>query len=264
MDSSSKYRLRVTAGPEYDTHIAVSVNSTQPIVITTDIATITLSVHVKDYHGVPPPAAPTPPYGSSLTRGRFVASLPAAPRAATSAYFTTAARTTARYGLRFAVRPRRALGADTLLLGNDFDAPIRALLPPGFGAALHLVKTLVDPGLEGDPYADRPYLYGPLVSSANVMRVGAMAGSEGGEGSEGGARWGGASMELDLREGADGEEAERLRRKVGVPDEASARMKWFLDVENRRRFTLEAGRTYEFDFFNGYLDFNGEARRLGH
>ena len=49
---------------------------------------------------------------------------------------------------------------------------MRDRLPPGFNAALRLVKWAIDPGLDGDVYADRPFLYGPLLSSINMLRIG--------------------------------------------------------------------------------------------
>jgi hypothetical protein len=238
----SIYVLRVTAGPEYQTHIPVAVNSPKPLVITTDAATIALTVHIKGHRPAPSPPRWPPRAGPTVS---------AAPPS--GAYFATPSRATARYGLRFSLTPRRPLSASDVELGNDFDAPVRALLPPGFAAALRAVSSLVDPGLRGDPYADRPYLYGPLVSSANVMRVGnaAVSGEEGVKG----------SMELDLMEGAEGEEAEGVRRGAGVPEEAAARRKWFLDEEKRKAFTFEEGRTYDFDFGNSFLNFNGEVPR---
>jgi len=259
MDLPSKYGLRITAGPEYHKHVAVPVNSTQPLVITTDAATITLTVHIKDYRGAPAPAQ------SSWPRRGPINPPSSTPRSAppNSAYFASAQHATARYGLRFSLTPHRPFAASDVELGNDFDAPVRALLPPGFAAALRVVSTVVDPGLRGDPYADRPYLYGPLVSSANVMRVGPAVMQKCEEGESRDTRGdGGAPMELDLTEGGEGQEAERVRREAGVPDEAAARRKWFLDAENKKGFTFEEGRTYDFDFFNGYLDFNGETLRL--
>jgi len=51
---------------------------------------------------------------------------------------------------------------------------------------LRIVKWAIDPGLEGDVYADEPYLYGVAGSSFNVLRVGGKVGEEGmlGEGEE--------------------------------------------------------------------------------
>lgn len=142
--------------------------------------------------------------------------------------------------------------ATDLVFGNDFEKPIRDKLPTGFGAAYRLLRWAIDPGLEGDVYAEHPYLYGPLVSSINVLRVGPKDGdlqekkhSEGQEGDE------------VITEGADGEDAQEIRRRMGIPDDGARRMKFFLNKAHKEAFVFEKGRRYECDFFNGYLDFNG-------
>jgi hypothetical protein len=130
------------------------------------------------------------------------------------------------------------------VLGNDFDKPIKQYLPPFFSTGLNVVKTVIDPGLDGDPYADKPHLWGPLVSSINVMHVGAKGGKE-------------VDGTVVLEEGADGEEAEKIRSAAKLPAKGSARQSFFLQKPHREEFTFEEGRAYSFDFFNGYLDFNG-------
>jgi len=122
-------------------------------------------------------------------------------------------------------------------------------LPPFFGAGLKVVKSTIDPGLEGDPYAEKPWLYGPLASSVNVMRIG----------SKGDTKKGMAGV---LEEGGDGEDAAKIREEAGIPDRGPARMKFFLDKEKREKFEFEVGRRYEFDFYNGYLDFNEFSLKL--
>lgn len=98
----------------------------------------------------------------------------------------------------------------------------------------------MDPGLDGDVYADKPYLYGPAGSSVNLMEVGGKRVGENGEG-------------LVVEEGGDlGHRKER-----GVPEGEAARKKWFLTEENRKQWEWESGRGYGCDFFNPYLDFNG-------
>src|ERR1700761_6991884 len=90
----------------------------------------------------------------------------------TSSYFDATSRHSARYSIAFRLVPKKSIVGSALLLGNDFDAPIRHQLPPFFGTALQFVKKWIDPGLDGDPYADKPYLFGPLLSSANALRIG--------------------------------------------------------------------------------------------
>lgn len=133
------------------------------------------------------------------------------------------------------------------MFGNDFDGPIRDRLPPGFGTALRIVKWAVDPGISGDVYADKPFLYGNALSSVNVLRIGGMDGKgmkgEGGERvvEEGGERGG-----------------EVVRESLGVPPAAEKRKAWFLNKSAVEGWVWEKGRVYWCDFFNPYLDFNGQ------
>lgn len=160
-----------------------------------------------------------------------------------------------------------------MVWGNDFEHPIRDKLPPGFNAAMKIVRYFIDPGLDGDVYADKPYLYGPALSSFNALYVESktkeketskkevkddddeensdeendVVGSGGmGENGEG----------LVFDEGGE-QDGLKLRRESQVPDDEKARMKFFLSADRKNEWTWEAGRGYGFDFFNNYLDFNG-------
>lgn len=135
------------------------------------------------------------------------------------------------------------------MFGNDFDTPIRDRLPPGFGTALRIVRWMVDPGIEGDVYADKPFLYGNALSSVNVLRVGGL--EEGGKGKEEEEEGGG------IEEGGE-RGGELVRRELGVPPGSNERKKWFLAKDKTKGWVWEKGRVYWCDFFNPYLDFNRE------
>lgn len=148
------------------------------------------------------------------------------------------------------------MSGDDLVFGNDFDRPIRDRLPPGFNAALRIVRWAIDPALDGDPYADKPYMYSPGLASWNMFRVGGKVDLD--------------SLEKDkskvlnlhdegqvVEEGADDEEASKLREELGIPDEADQRKKYFLDEEHRKKFVFEKGRVYFVDFGNPYIGFSG-------
>lgn len=134
------------------------------------------------------------------------------------------------------------------MLGNDFDKPIKQYLPPFFSTGLNIVKTVIDPGLDGDPYADEPHLYGPLASSVNVMRIGSKDGKA-------------VDGSVVLEEGADGD-GDKIRSEANLPAKGSARQSYFLQKPHRDEFKFEQGRAYSFDFFNGYLDFNGRLPKV--
>lgn len=168
----------------------------------------------------------------------------------TSPYFSNPPHTHDQYSISFTAIPKVDIPGNALLFGNDFDRPIRDHLPYGFGAAMRIVKLTIDPGIDGDAYADKPYLYGPALSSVNVLRVGKKRADLPTE-----------EAETVLTEGGDGD-GEQIREEHKVPADASARKKWFLDEEHRKEWVFEKGRLYGVDFFNPFLDFNQLALKL--
>jgi hypothetical protein len=166
----------------------------------------------------------------------------------TSPYFSQAphARNKDQYSISFRFTPKSDINGNDLVFGNDFDHPIRDRLPPGFSTAFKIVKWVVDPGLDGDVYAERPYLYGPAASSVNTLWIGGKDGKAEEVGEDG----------FIFQEGGD-EEGNALRGEKGIPESEAARKKYFLTEENRKNWNWEAGRSYGCDFFNPYLDFNG-------
>jgi len=154
-----------------------------------------------------------------------------------------------QYSIAFKFSPKSSINGNDLVFGNDLDHPIRERLPPGFNTAFKIVKWVVDPGLDGDVYADKPYLYGPAASSVNTLYVG---------GKDHGSCLGDHEAGLVFEEGGD-EEGLELRREKGVPEDEAGRKRHFLDEERRREWEWEEGRVYGCDFYNPYLDFNGIA-----
>ncbi|EEH45137.1 uncharacterized protein PADG_01287 [Paracoccidioides brasiliensis Pb18] len=222
------YILSVTAGPTYNssTHNPVIVNSPVAHLIETEHATIDLRVRIQDFTGLPRTS----------------------PR--TSPYFSHPIHRNDQYSIAISLVPKHAVRGTDLVFGNDFDHPIRHNLPPGTNKALKIVKWTIDPGLEGDAYADRPYLYGPALSSWNFLRI-----CDVGEGRN-------LKVEEEvIQEGGEGG-GEEVRRKLDIPDDAVRRRKFFLDKANRERFVFEEGRLYKADFGNGYLGFNDFSLRL--
>ena len=122
--------------------------------------------------------------------------------------------------------------------------------------------------------AEEPFLYGPLLSSVNVLRVGGRDTRAVAVGAEqdqdprvqdefGREAEGQENVEMEIvEEGADDEDGVRLREELEVPDTSAQRMKFFLSEDKRNEFRFEEGRTYKCDFFNGYLDFNDFALKL--
>ncbi|KAL8799804.1 MAG: hypothetical protein Q9200_007442 [Gallowayella weberi] len=225
---ADKYLLRVTAGPSYDptSHQVVAVNSGTPTPVHSTLCTASISVRVQNYRGLP--------HGSPST----------------SSYFSHPPHTRDQYSISFSFIPHRSINGKSLVFGNDFEHPVRDRIPPGFSAAFQIVKWAIDPGLDGDVYADKPYLYGNALSSINVLSVGPKVGKGGPEAVE-------RESEEAITEGGF-EGGQEVRESLNIPSNASARQKWFLGGRDRlENWQWESGRLYKADFFNPYLDFNG-------
>ncbi len=237
---AEKYILRISAGPDYDEskHVEVPVNSADVVKIAGDNGDIELNVRIQDYKGLP--------RGSPDT----------------SAYFATEphAYNKDQYSIAFRFTPKKSDDASAeeaerngikgtdLQFGNDFDRPIRDKLPPGFNTAMSIVKWWIDPGLDGDAYADKPFLYGPALSSFNTLHIG-----PGEHDADKGGLW--------FEEGGN-DEGLTVREEADMPDDSKARMKWALTDSHKEQFTFNYGSTYGLDFYNPYLDFANLTLRL--
>lgn len=119
----------------------------------------------------------------------------------------------------------------------------------GFNAALKTVKWAVDPSIDGDAYADKPYLYSPALATWNQFRIGGKNDTSAPK----------LTKEYIIEEGADGNGV-ASRDSIQISgDTAKARRSHFQNEEHRKAFNFEAGRVYMADFGNGYISFNGKA-----
>ncbi|KAI0121094.1 hypothetical protein BJ170DRAFT_145163 [Xylariales sp. AK1849] len=250
---AEKYVIRVTAGSDYDveSHQVVPVNSPELVKVSNDHMDIELNVRVQNFKGLPRNSPETSPYFSlpphDYNKDQYSISFRFTPKKPSSKSTASDAvpDATSEDG---ASQPSNGISASDLQFGNDFDHPIRNRLPPGFNTAMGIVKWWIDPGLDGDVYADVPYLYGPALSSFNTIHVG-----QGEYDAEKGGLW--------FEEGGD-EAGLEARRAVGAPDTTKARMKWALKEDSKQRWVFEHGKTYGVDFFNPYLDFGDFSLRL--
>ncbi|KAF3918925.1 hypothetical protein ABW20_dc0105978 [Dactylellina cionopaga] len=231
-----RYNLSVTAGPSRDpsTHIPVPVNTEKALHFDTEHISTDLFVRIQGLRTSDSNLPSTSPYFS------------AQPHAANKD----------KYSISFSpliFKSASGVNGDDLVLGNDFDKPISKNLPPGFGLAWKIARWTVDPGLDGDPWAEKPWMEGRVLSSVNVLDVG--------------ERKGGASGEVDvLSEGLEKVKLKNADTEEGtgevIPKDSAARMKFFVQEEKRKKFTFEAGEKYWADFFNPYIDFNEFALHL--
>ncbi|KXJ86891.1 hypothetical protein Micbo1qcDRAFT_107946, partial [Microdochium bolleyi] len=254
---AEKYVIRVTAGPDYDidNHTVVPVNAPETVKVSTELGDVELNVRIQDYSGLPRKSPASSPYFDlephKTANDRYSIAIrftPKAPKGSAAAKDTTGGGDDEGDDDDDDEDTPQGISGGDLQFGNDFDHPIRDKLPPGFSYAMNIVKWWIDPGLDGDAYADEPYLYGPGISSFNALYVG--------KGEHDPARGG-----LVITEGGD-EAGLEARRDLGAPETAKERMKWGLKQDSKDRWVYEYGQTYCFDFFNPYLDFNDFALRL--
>lgn len=232
---ADRYVLRITAGPSYDLadHVEVPVNTSKPVKLTTPLMDLELNVRVQNYRGLPRNSPSTSPYFDQE------------PHKTNQDQYSIAFRFTPKMPKDAEANEVKGISANDLQFGNDFDHPIRDRLPPGFSYAMKIVKWWIDPGLDGDPYADSPYLFGPALSSFNAINVG--------EGTFDEAKGG-----LLIGEGGD----QKARDDIGAPADGKARMKWALAQDSKDKWVWEYGRTYGVDFYNAYIDFSEFALKL--
>ncbi|EON69107.1 hypothetical protein W97_08293 [Coniosporium apollinis CBS 100218] len=232
-NSGSRYRLRVTAGPSYDpsTHKVVQVNSQSAVRIFNRSMIAEVRVRIRDYTGLPASSPKNSPY------------------------FDDPLHQKDRWSISFSFVPKTDLNGGDVVWGPDFDHPVRDRLPPGFNTAVRIVKNFIDPGIESDAYADRPWMYSPALSAWDAFRIGEKVGG-GGE-----VKMPQGKDHKVLHDGADGDGI-LVAERYGVPGDSKHRKKFFLANSNRDLFVLEKGRLYHGDFFNPYIDFNEFALKL--
>ncbi|CCC14180.1 unnamed protein product [Sordaria macrospora k-hell] len=313
------YTLRVTAGPTYDlsTHVEVPINSSRLTHIESlEGMDIDLNVRIQNYRGLPRGSNETSPYFERephrYNKDQYSIGLQFTPKAPSHGNSKAkvngsgngnrdengSAATEASEGRGSMVNNEKdvkeegeaetdqeghqpqGIPASDLQFGNDFDHPIRNYLPPGVNTAMNILKWWIDPGLEGDAYADEPFLYGPALSSFNSVRVGAGEhDEEGGCGLwvEEGASSSESESESEDESGEDDKKAATAKAKSSdngtndnsnnntsmqevlkgswVGNDAKKRQKWALKEDSKKKWVWEYGRTYSVDFYNPYIDF---------
>ncbi|OJJ46912.1 hypothetical protein ASPZODRAFT_151511 [Penicilliopsis zonata CBS 506.65] len=225
-----KYRLKVTAGPTWDpsTHQVVPVNADETLRIENEHCVVDLCVRIQDYAGYP--------HGSPKT----------------NAYFSHPEHVSDQYSIATSVVFKQPTNSDEVVFGNYFGHPIRDKLPPGFTSALRLVKWMLDPALDGDPYADKPYLCSPAVATWNKFCIGDVVNK---------IDKAPPLHNLVIEEVDEGSGAQ-VRKKHDIPSDVDGRRKHFHNEENRKSFNFEKGRVYFSDFGNPYLGFSDFTLRL--
>lgn len=154
------------------------------------------------------------------------------------------------------------ISGNDLVWGNDFDTPIKDQIPYGFSIGYNIFKYAVDPSIFGDVYSDKPYLYGPALTSFNKI----VARSIDSKDEE--VAWPGIITEENLHDQESETDTGVSEFKYLPPTDSAARRKYYLTEANRKDFTFTynnssksssddktpARKQYDFDFYTPYLD----------
>jgi hypothetical protein len=234
--NAGKYMLKVTAGPAYDlsTHEAVVVNGAEALQFENAFMTTSIKVRIRGYQGLPKHSP------------------------AHSPYFDHPDHVKDQYSVGFSFVPKKDIPAVDAVFGHDFDRPVRDRLPPGFSYAFSIVKELIDPGIEADPYSDKPWLFAPALDCWFVFRIGDTLPSDF---LQGGTQLPHVREHEPLQEGGDASGL-RIREEHKIPSEAQKRRRHFISAVNRKPMVFEKNRLYQGDFFNPYIDFNNFRLKL--
>lgn len=186
--------IEIRASTSYDGPFTkVPVNTDKPIELENDVCSIKVVVRIKGFK----------------QDGKLV----------DTDYFKDS-RAGDSFSVQFSLKFKQDVNGNELLWGNDFDSPIRDILPWGFSAAFATFKRMIDPSVDGDVYADKPYIYGPCLTSINYF-------------------------------------VPQDDHKIVTPlveTGNTTRQKKYLDEKLRKDFVFKAGEVYDFDFVTPYLD----------
>lgn len=209
-DNTEVKRIKVNASTTYDgENIPVEVNSSKPLKLSTENFDVYVIVRIRNYAN---DAVNADEHDKALQ------------------YFDSEHHKNDSFSVQFVVTFRTDVSGERLVWGNDWDTPIRDILPWGFSAAFASFKYAIDPGVDGDPYADKPWIYGAVLSSINYME------------------------KLDS--------TTPPQSVLGPIEEAGnkARHKEYLDKTKLKQFQFKAGQSYAFDFSNPYLDMSSSPK----
>ena len=215
--AGGKLKIKVSIGPNHkDLQLAHINDPTKPTHVSGPHFEGDIVVRVKDFNGVVAS-------GSTL-------------KSSDDAYFSKT-KDTSSMQFRGVFRGDD-LTCDDLLFGNDFDAPIKDSLPPGTSLGLKAMAW-IDPALETDLYADKPWAFSPLLATMTTLKSY-------------------AALPPPPQSGAGLTKIEEdTSSMVGEKIDAKTRRSHFGQAEKRARHGLSGdGLALEGDFSNPFIDFN--------
>ncbi|PRP85880.1 glucan endo-1,3-alpha-glucosidase Agn1 [Planoprotostelium fungivorum] len=131
--------------------------------------------------------------------------------------------------------------ADEIVWGNQFEKPLN--LPWGSSMAIKIAQKTIDPTLEVDTSAARPWAFSPFIVSMNKINVKII----------------GESSPLPAWPNPDGkpitEDTDALIEGLHFTD--AERKSFFTQLEHRKDLTISPDQVWNMDFYNPYIDFQG-------
>ncbi|EST04615.1 Protein of unknown function DUF1769 [Kalmanozyma brasiliensis GHG001] len=231
--------LKISAGPSVDALKTVAVNhDDQPTEINTDLFQGRIAVRIKNFTGSDPDGVEhrkdTPYFDAGHGKGQS-------------------------WSMQIQGRFKEPVNADDLVFGNEFDKPIKDHLPYGTSLALQFVK-IVDPNLEQDLYAERPYAWSPyLATMPRISSVPAKSESDSFD------DWPDFPthpeyVHDDISSLIPEELAEKEKNTVanfkGIDKAHEYRQRFLGNRAHRKEITVGPDQIVTADFFNGFIDFN--------
>lgn len=132
-----------------------------------------------------------------------------------------------------------------LVFGNTFDRPIKDSLPYGTSVATKAVH-YIDPALELDLYADKPWALSPLLATFPVVRVSS---------TDSAPKWSHDQPKEDVSALLKDEDDNKTR----LPGDSAARRKVFARKEARQVTEIKPEHFLELDFAQGMINFSNMA-----
>ena len=203
------YKLYVQIGSDYDKLEDAMVNDPlHPTHIDNDVFSGQVVVRVKGYKDLHTGAVET----------------------GNDSYFSET-KDTSSVQFRGIIKPN--VDGDQILFGNDFDTSIKESLPPGASIGLRALKW-IDPALETDLYADKPWAFSPLLSTMNILNT---------------------TTEIAPRSAPFSRLTEDTSNLVGEHISVKQRRTHFANVDARKKQNLHE-MYIQGDFSNPFIDFN--------
>jgi len=217
--------LQVKAGPDLNQLQRVKVNGEgAPLVIDSPHFTGRIAIRILGYDGETPndePAINNSPYFNGTQR---------------------------LFSIQIQGRFKKPTTADDLMWGIDFDQKLN--VPRLADVALKFVQHTIDPSLECDLHAEKPWSRSPLIATMNIVSIMKLSGNT--------AVKPDAPAPLPPWPSPNGEHVEE-NTAAGIPQthhmETAERRKLLKDAAQRKAIAVTPDQVYDFDFFNPFLDF---------